>query len=278
MLLYDRNIIGASSEIFGNLRKSSVIFGKSPKNVRKRSSYFRNNFGKSSEIFGKWSEIFGKSSKTSSLVCLCNKQNITCPLLDMNFIFSCSTRHLTPSLRSLVRYRVEHSKIKFISTRGHVISLYISNARSWYYCSIFPNFQNWLHAMRKISDTIASIWGENMVGFLSLDIICSSKLTVFHELRSRKTVLFSWNSRNSKCPRTNIPAYIHQIFSLARDWSKHLTWPNIPQLKLGDIREYPPIFKTARVAKKIWKKIKTITSIWGEKKLGYLSLDIICSS
>ena len=89
---------------------------------RKRSPYLRNNFGKSLEIFGKWSEIFGKSSKTSSLVCLCNKQNITCQLVDMNFIFSSSTRHLTSSLRSLVRYRVEHSKIKFISTRGHVIS------------------------------------------------------------------------------------------------------------------------------------------------------------
>ena len=98
-----------------NLRKIS-------ENVRKRSPYLRNNFGESSEIFGKWSEIFGKSSKTSSLVCLCNKQNITCSLVDMNFIFSCSTRHLTRSLRSLVRYRVEHSKIKFISTRGHVIS------------------------------------------------------------------------------------------------------------------------------------------------------------
>ena len=30
---------------------------------------------------------------------------------------------------------------------------------------------------------------------------------------------------------------IHQIFSLARVWSKHITWPNIPQLKLGDIRD-----------------------------------------
>ena len=74
------------------------------------------------KIFGKWSEIFEKSSKTSSLVYLCNKQNITCPLVDMNFIFSCSTQYLTCSLRSLVRYRVEHSNIKFISTRGHVIS------------------------------------------------------------------------------------------------------------------------------------------------------------
>jgi len=41
---------------------------------------------------------------------------------------------------------------------------------------------------------------------------------------------------------------IHQIFSLARDWSKRVTWVNIPQLKLGNIRGYSPIFKTARVA------------------------------
>ena len=37
-------------------------------------------------------------------------------------VSSCSTRYLTRSLRSFVRYRVDHSKIKFISTRGHVIS------------------------------------------------------------------------------------------------------------------------------------------------------------
>ena len=40
-----------------------------------------------------------------------NKQNITYSLMDMIFIFSCSTP-----------YRVDHSKIKFISTRGRVIS------------------------------------------------------------------------------------------------------------------------------------------------------------
>ena len=35
---------------------------------------------------------------------------------------------------------------------------------------------------------------------------------------------------------------IHQIFLLARDWPKRVTWPNIPQLKWGDIRDYnPPI-------------------------------------
>ena len=66
---------------------------------------------------------------------------------------------------------------------------------------------------------------------------------------------------------------IHQIFLLACDWPKRVTWPNIPQLKL-----YSSIFKTARVAKKIWRIIKTIVAIWGRNMLGYLSLDIICSS
>ena len=71
---------------------------------------------------------------------------------------------------------------------------------------------------------------------------------------------------------------IHQIFSLVCNWSKHVTWPNIPQLKLGNIREYSPIFKTACVAKKIWRIINTIASILRENMLGYLPLDIICSS
>ena len=38
------------------------------------------------------------------------------------FIFLSSTRYLTHSLHSLVRYRVDHSKITFISTHGYVIS------------------------------------------------------------------------------------------------------------------------------------------------------------
>ena len=45
---------------------------------------------------------------------------------------------------------------------------------------------------------------------------------------------------------------IHQIFSLVRDWFKLITSPNIiPQLILGNIQEYSPIFKTAPVVKSI---------------------------
>ena len=43
---------------------------------------------------------------------------------------------------------------------------------------------------------------------------------------------------------------IHQIFSLACDWSKHIKRLNIPKLKLGNIQEYFPIFKTERIAKR----------------------------
>jgi len=38
---------------------------------------------------------------------------------------------------------------------------------------------------------MASIWSENMLGYLSLDIICLSWLTVFLQLRSKKTVRYS---------------------------------------------------------------------------------------
>ena len=39
--------------------------------------------------------------------------------------------------------------------------------------------------------TLQNAWLTVLLGYLFLDIICSSKLTVFLELRSRKTVRFS---------------------------------------------------------------------------------------
>ena len=43
------------------------------------------------------------------------------------------------------------------------------------------------------------------------------------------------------CERIISTIIIHQIFSLAHDWSKRVTWSNIPQLKLGNIRGYSPM-------------------------------------
>ena len=54
--------------------------------------------------------------------CWYNRENIACPLVDVNFIFSCSTQSLSSERSKWARYRVEHSKIKFIPPHGHEIS------------------------------------------------------------------------------------------------------------------------------------------------------------
>ena len=56
-----------------------------------------------------------------------------------------------------------------------------------------PNFQNCARCEKDLKNNKHNSLhlGKNMLGYLSLDIISSSKLTVFLELRSRKTVRFS---------------------------------------------------------------------------------------
>ena len=78
---------------------------------------------------------------------------------------------------------------------------------------------------------MASTWGEKMLGYLSLDIICSSKLTVLLELRSRKTVLFSEQMMSAdKYPSI----FTHQMEAISL---------YIPILELS-IPQPPPIFAT----------------------------------
>ena len=92
-------------------------------------------------------------------------------------------------------------------------------------------------------------------------------------------MIFVWN-RCCACFRAKwklLFIIIHQIFSLVRDWSKHVTWLNIPQLKLGYIRVILPNFQNRACCEKRFKNNTQIASIWREKMLGYLSLDIICS-
>ena len=79
-LVYDQNIFGSSSKVFGNLRKSLGIFRdlrKFLQSVLQHSYDLRTSFWEFFEIFGKWSEILEKSSKTLSSGCLYNKK-ITC--------------------------------------------------------------------------------------------------------------------------------------------------------------------------------------------------------
>jgi len=76
----------------------------------------------------------------------------------------------------------------------------------------------------------------------------------------------------------NIKNYNPSNILLSCDWYKCIKWLNTPQLKLGNIQVIIPIFKTARVAKNIWRMINTIASICLENMLTYLSLDITRSS
>ena len=65
-------------------------------------------------------------------------EDITCPRVDTNFIFECSTPYLTSERSERARYRVELSKIKFVSTSGHVIFCLLYKQQNQGYFSNFP--------------------------------------------------------------------------------------------------------------------------------------------
>ena len=127
-MLYDRNIIGTSSEIIGYLRQSSAIFG----NLRQCSGNVRKIFEKCSETFVKPSEqfwkIFGNLRKVVGNLRKIVKDGVFIinriihgRLEIWNLSSRVHIRYLTRSLRSLVRCRCEHSKINSISPRAHVL-------------------------------------------------------------------------------------------------------------------------------------------------------------
>ena len=70
-----------------------------------------------------------------------------------------------------------------------------------------------------------------MHGYLFLDIICSSKLTVFLELRSRKTVRFSEQIISAK----TINAYYREI-------SSNFSQLGLPPRRIS-IRQYSALFR-----------------------------------
>ena len=100
-----------------SLRQSSDIFGKFRKfseNVRERSSALRDNL----ENLRKSSENHQKHRY--QYVDIINRI-IHGRLEIWNLSSRVHIRYLTRSLRSLVRYRCEHSKINSISPRAHVL-------------------------------------------------------------------------------------------------------------------------------------------------------------
>ena len=99
-----------------------------------------------------------------------NKQNIAHPLVDTNFIFSCSTRDLTSESSELVTYRVEHSEIKFISTRGHVISSMYSTDSILHNSETYPDQSNGESTLPLLA---------KFVGSSLLALLCSSGVLWF---------------------------------------------------------------------------------------------------
>jgi len=74
-------------------------------------------------------------------------EDVTCHRVDMNFIFECSTRYLTSERSERMRCGVEHEKIKFVSTSGHVI-----------FCLLYKHTNNdVLDDFPKISDRFPKI-------------------------------------------------------------------------------------------------------------------------
>ena len=103
----------SSSEVFGNLKKSSSIFGNFQKLFGNVCVAFRQLL-ESLWKFSKWLAIFGKLSRTLLLVCLCtarifyNKKTITYGRLKIQNFSS--------------HWKIFHSKRNFVSPSGHVIS------------------------------------------------------------------------------------------------------------------------------------------------------------
>ena len=81
------------------------------------------------------------------------------------------------------------------SFRSHAIGLNLTEyppAKTGGYARIYPNFQNCVRCVDLKDNKHDSLHlGRKNAGYLSLDVLCSSKLKIFLEQRSRKTVTFS---------------------------------------------------------------------------------------
>ena len=76
---------------------------------------------------------------SKGLLCLFDKKNNIWARADIKVLFSCSTRHLTCSLRLLVSYRIKHSKRNSISARAHMLS----SISLWIHCHGSLYFDQW---------------------------------------------------------------------------------------------------------------------------------------
>ena len=108
-------------------------------------------------------------------------EDITCPRGDTNFIFECSTRYLTSDCRERVRYWVEHKKIKFVSTSGHVIfCLLYKHTKD----DVFDDFRRFPITFRRFFKIVPKArrtllnWGLAVITFVNLSTRCFTVIQV----------------------------------------------------------------------------------------------------
>ena len=96
---------------------------------------------------------------SKGLLCLYYKQNNRRLLVDMEFFFSCSTRHLSRSLCSLVSYRVKLSKRNSISTRAHVLfSISQSSFLTYFINNIVKEAMSFFSVAKRRLNITSCIW------------------------------------------------------------------------------------------------------------------------
>ena len=129
-----------SLAIYGYLWRSSVTFRNFWNmfgNIRvwKRSGKYWRIFRNLRKVVRNLRKII-KASLSVCLDIIINKNNNTWLLVNIEYLFLCSTLYCTRSLHSLVGYRVEHLKryMYSISTCAHVLSsMYVSQVWvQWY--------------------------------------------------------------------------------------------------------------------------------------------------
>ena len=126
----------------------------------------------------------------------------------------------------------------------------------------------------RFGSTCVHICVHNLCSQSSLIHSYMSRLSKTNQARS----LFSHGSITFK-PWLLVCYIVHQMFSLACDRSKPFTWPNILQLKLGNIRDYFPIFKiSARCEKDLKDNEHNSLHFWAKISSNILSWTVPRSS
>ena len=104
----------------------------------------------------------------------------------------------------------------------------------WEYLRKFPNFQNCVHCENDLKDNKHNCLHLTfkIARIFTLDILCSSCLTVFIELRSRKTIRFSGQIMSGEKYPSIFSRQTEVIVYLTAPWTDTFFWVQYDTLKM----------------------------------------------